>query len=75
MDYWKDVPGIDETEERRAIADFQNLIGDLNSALGALNDLKIQILRKNPSSAKRSRKTLGTSIKFIDKGMKSVFKK
>ena len=77
MDYWKDVPGIDEgtDAEGRSIADFQNLIGDLNSALGALKDLKTQVQRKNPASAKRARKTLGTSIKFIDTGLKSVFSK
>lgn len=73
MDYWEKVPGIDETEEEgRKIADFQNLIGDLNSAINSLNDLKVQVLRKNPSSAKRARKTLGTSLKFIDVGLKTL---
>jgi hypothetical protein len=88
MDYWKKVPGIDEEINIDAVvarekekkfardnADFQNLIGDLNSAIGALNDLKTQILRKNAVSARRSRKTLRTALKFIDKGMTSVFAK
>lgn len=78
MDYWKLVPGINEGAEDiegRKIADFQNLIGDLNSAIGALADLKKQVLQKNPATAKRSRKTLTASLKYIDKGMKSVFGK
>jgi hypothetical protein len=91
MDYWEKVPGIDEgkiyrtaefqrisdeiADDARKNADFQNLIGDLNSAISAIADLKKQVLQKNPATAKRSRKTLAASLKYIDKGMKSVFGK
>jgi len=47
----------------------QNLIGDINSAMGSLESLKKHVKMNNTKGKKETFKTLMTSIGFIKKGI------
>lgn len=67
MDYWKDVPGINEEEIQAFDFDFRHLTKDIDIGISSLKTIKKNMLQNNPATAAQAMRNLMTSIKYINK--------